>query len=106
MVNVVRLGLLQQCDFFVQYAIGVIGAGFSAVTFRGFGGVTLITTSTILAAPPAPAVAPAAIWSILAGIIVFVVLGLLGLFGLGLQQRLPISDRDLIVVGMDFTKGE
>ena len=38
-------------------------------------------------------------------LLVLVVL-VLGLLGLGAQQRLPVGDRDLVVVGMDFAEGE
>ena len=41
----------------------------------------------------------------LVAVIVLVVLGF-GLFGFGAQQRLTVGDRDLVVVGMDFTEGE
>src|SRR6187402_1491535 len=69
--------------------------------FRSFGRfdclVAAIAASTAAAAT---AIAAAAL-----AILVLVVL-FLGLGGFRTQQSLPVGDRDLVIVGVDFTKGE
>jgi hypothetical protein len=76
-------------------------AGYGIGRFRSFGGSgCLVAAVAALAATPAPAVAAAALAVL---VLVFV---LFGLRSFGSKQRLPVGDRYLVVVGMDFAEGK
>ena len=103
MLTIERLFLLGLHAFFIKWVISGIEVGFGVFTF---GSLTFITASAIFAATSAPAVAATSIRALITGIMIIVILGLAGLFRLSFQQRLPVRNRDLIVVRMNFTKGK
>ena len=59
-----------------------------------------------VAAIAAPAAATTAVPAAAALAVFVLVVLFLGLGGFGAKQRLPVGDRDLVVVGMDLTEGE
>src|SRR5690606_36847718 len=76
----------------------VLVAGLSLAVMRG--GLSFVPGAALRAAT-ATAVAPAS-----AALLVFLLLVGFGRFGFGAQQRLPVGDGDLVVVGMDFAEGQ
>ncbi|WP_341510368.1 hypothetical protein [Bradyrhizobium sp. ISRA442] len=83
-----------------QLALDRLGNGIRA-RLEAIDDVALDTLAMTAAAGVAMARAAAAVGTILVLLLGFA-MGLL----LGLDQRLPVGDRDLIVVGMDFAEGE
>jgi len=73
---------------------------------RGIGGVVndVALDAVAMAAPAGIAMARAA--AAVVGAVLALFLGLAMRAFVGLDQRLTVGDRDLIVVGMDFTEGE
>ncbi|MDF0581088.1 hypothetical protein [Bradyrhizobium yuanmingense] len=94
-VQMLALGMLRQRGA-VDRLGGGIGAGFE--TFDDVAAHALAMTAAAGIAVPRAATAVRAVLALFLGLA-------MGLF-LGLDQRLPVCDRDLVVVGMDFAEGE
>ncbi|MDF0495031.1 hypothetical protein P0R27_17160 [Bradyrhizobium yuanmingense] len=94
-VQMLALGMLRQRGA-VDRLGGGIGAGFE--TFDDVAAHALAMTAAAGVAVPRAATAVRAVLALFLGLA-------MGLF-LGLDQRLPVCDRDLVVVGMDFAEGE
>nr|WP_271546721.1 hypothetical protein [Bradyrhizobium sp. CCBAU 45321] len=94
-VQMLALGMLRQRGA-VDRLGGGIGAGFE--TFDDVAAHALAMTAAAGVAVPRAATAVRAVLAFFLGLA-------MGLF-LGLDQRLPVGDRDLVVVGMDFAEGE
>nr|WP_276326282.1 hypothetical protein [Bradyrhizobium yuanmingense] len=94
-VQMLALGMLGQRGAFDRLG-GGIGAGFE--TFDDVAAHALAMTAAAGVAVPRAATAVRAVLAFFLGLA-------MGLF-LGLDQRLPVGDRDLVIVGMDFAEGE
>ncbi len=107
LVVIVGLGRLGGRDGRLGLADGRLGCvvlvganGLQGVRLRAL----LVAAAAILAAAPAASAAPVAAAALLG----FAVLVFLrpSLLGLGAEQRLPVGDGDLVIVGMDFAEGQ
>ncbi len=80
-------------------------AMFAAVVGICGTGVALVVAA-LAAFAAAPASAPAAIAALAVLAVIVLVLFVLGFLRFGSQQGLTVGDRDLVVVGVNFTEGE
>ncbi|WP_311739304.1 hypothetical protein [Bradyrhizobium sp. NC92] len=94
-VQMLALGMLRQCGTFDRLG-GGIGAGLEALDDVAAHALAMTASAGVAVARAAAPVR--AIFALFLGLA-------MGLF-LGLDQRLPVGDRDLVVIGMDFAKGE
>src|SRR5690606_3628000 len=102
--RIVRSGLVGSLGRFGGGLGGLDGlvlgrAGERLGGFRAFGGLHgVVAAVAASAATPATAIAASALFAVRVLV--------LGFFRFGAQQRLPVGDGDLVVVGMYFTEGE
>ncbi|WP_456621188.1 hypothetical protein [Bradyrhizobium sp. P5_C12] len=104
-VLAVMLGIGVQMLALMRCALGVLGPGLAIGHLGGgigaFDDIAADAFAMTAAAGIAVARAAAAVRAVLALFLSFA----MGLF-FGLDQRLPVGDRDLVVIGMDFAEGE